>query len=60
MQMEYKVFLSLGSKQSISTIPVPFSVSGCSCPTHHRSPTRSESSEAFSPESASKSVKNFF
>ncbi|XP_042631743.1 protein SON-like [Cyprinus carpio] len=32
--------------------PASSDISGCSCPTHHRSPTRSESSEAFSPESA--------
>ncbi|XP_048016569.1 zinc finger CCCH domain-containing protein 18-like isoform X2 [Megalobrama amblycephala] len=32
--------------------PASSDISGCSCPTHHRSPTRSESLEAFSPESA--------
>ncbi|XP_052422046.1 uncharacterized protein LOC127965319 isoform X8 [Carassius gibelio] len=31
--------------------PASSDISGCSCPTHHRSPTRSESLEAFSPES---------
>ncbi|KAJ7996474.1 hypothetical protein DPEC_G00237440 [Dallia pectoralis] len=34
--------------------PASSDISGCSRPTPHRSPTRSESSEAFSPESASK------
>ncbi|KAK9977186.1 hypothetical protein ABG768_019007 [Culter alburnus] len=32
--------------------PASSDISGCSCPMHHRSPTRSESLEAFSPESA--------